>query len=75
MLQHPSYLHNQTLQSHNIHDRIVATIFLPKNLLNIFTRAAPSLPEGMTKQDFIAKLSNNKLAPLINLSRELAPKI
>jgi hypothetical protein len=52
-------IYNQTLQTHNIHDRMVVAISRPKNLRDILTKTMLSLPNGMKIQGLIAKLSNN----------------
>jgi len=52
-------IYNQTLQPCDIQDRMVVTLSRPKNSCNILTKAAPTLPEGTSTQDYISNLSYN----------------
>jgi hypothetical protein len=49
-------IYKQTLQLNDTHDRMVVAMSHPKNLRDILTKTKLSLPNGMTVQDFIAKI-------------------
>jgi hypothetical protein len=52
-------IYKQTLQLNDTHDRMVVAMSRPKNLRDILTKTKLSLPNGMTVQDFIAKILND----------------
>jgi hypothetical protein len=52
------WIYNQTLQQFDIHDRMVVTLSRPKNLRDILTKTALTLPEHTSMQDYIKNLSN-----------------
>jgi hypothetical protein len=55
-------LYNQTIEPHKTHDKMVVAISRPKNLQDILTRTALTLPENKTMQDYINKHQTDNLS-------------
>jgi hypothetical protein len=55
-------LYNQTIKQHGTHDRMVVAMSRPKNLRDILTKTALTLPDNSTMQDYITELRTNNLS-------------
>jgi hypothetical protein len=51
--------YTQTLQAQDIHDNLIIAMSRPKNLRDVLTRAKLSLPDGMSIESFISKMSRS----------------
>jgi hypothetical protein len=54
---HIHQAYTQTLQAQDIHDNMIIAMSRPKNLRDVLTRAKLSLPDGMSIESFISKIS------------------
>jgi hypothetical protein len=55
-------LYNQTIKPHKTHDRMVVAMSRPRNLRDVLTRTALTLPDNITMQDYINEHRINNLS-------------